>query len=128
MFSRGPVEDLAAADGYHRRVLPDNEPITRQSECRLLKTNLDEPGLAGLQSPLPEQDDISHEFGSSNMEAYSFPNLNRPADRGKQFQMTIEHRGGLELIWNGKHHPSNDIGNLNPLQVQCCPLTRQCFL
>src|SRR5262249_36332300 len=88
VFSWRPVEDFAAANGQHLPVLTDDETITGQSKCGFFEPNLNECGFARLQCALSEQNNIAHQFGSSDVESYSFPHLNRTGNGGEQFQMT----------------------------------------
>src|SRR5262249_53337442 len=84
MFRWGGIQNLAATNCDHGRVLSDDEAITRQHERRLFKPDLNERRLAGLERLFPEQNDVSHQLCCPDMKPYSFADFDRSVYRSQQ--------------------------------------------
>src|SRR5206468_1866941 len=106
---RHGIQNFAAPDRDHRRILANDKPVAGKGECRLLQTYLNKRGLARLKTVLPEQDDIAHQLGRSGVESNSLSCLNCIWRRAKQLQMAVEHGSRLEKTRSGQHHPALNV-------------------
>ena len=119
----GPcVDDLAAAEGHHRRILPDDEAIAGQRERRLLEVHLGECGRAGLEHIPSEQHDVAHDFRRADMETHPLAADDRRRRRRQELELDVERRRGFEDARRDQDHTALDLVELDALQVQRRPL------
>src|SRR5439155_18040696 len=123
VFQRHRVEDFAATDGDHRRVLPDDEAIIRKRESRLLEPDLRKCGFSGLQTFLSKENRIAHQLRRSDVESNPLARFYSIRRRQEQFEMAVEHGRRLEHTRNGEHHVALDIGHFHAQEVECCTLS-----
>src|SRR5262245_41080908 len=101
MAFRPSIEDLAATEGQHRRVLPDDETVARQGECRALQQYLCERRLTRLQLVLPEEYHVAHHLGGPDVEADPFPADDWRRCGGEQLHVHVEGHARCEDAGRG---------------------------
>src|SRR5947199_2880583 len=98
--------------------MTDDESIPRQRKRRFFHTALSECRLARLQAVLPQQDDITHQLGSSNVETDALSHLNWIRCRAEKLEVAIEHRSRYEQTRRRQDHASLNLRHFDALEVQ----------
>ena len=98
--------------------MTDDESIPRQRKRRFFQTDLSECRVARLQAVLPQQDDITHQLGSSNVETDALSHLNWIRCRAEKLEVAIEHRSRSEQTRRRQDHASLNLRHFDALEVQ----------
>ena len=111
------VEDLAAADGSHRGVAADHEPIIADQGERLLQAHLRRGGLAGHQLLPVQKDQIAHGFAGTGVESHLRAAFDRLFVAGKVVKVQVQHVVGNEGVFPGQDVSPVDGGFFQALEV-----------